>query len=173
MKKLVLLVLICTLLTACTPGGKPAETTVPAGTLAPETTAPVPVETLPPETTEPLTTITVFSPNETFDGYIQTQVQGHQLTVLEALMQMEVLPAGVQVNEIAWDLEEKHICVDFNAAFRDLICSQGTTGELMILGSVVNTFLTANEAELMTITIDGEAWESGHEVYDHPLGFYE
>ncbi len=163
MKNIVIVLLLCALLTGCTPGGKPAETTLPVV----ET-----VETV-PSTTETLDTIIVFSPNEDLDGYIQTEVQGHQLTILEALVEVGVLPAEVQVNEIAWDSEARTIHVDFNAAFQDLIHTQGSTGELMIMGSVVNTFLTANDAETMTITVEGEILESGHVIYDFPMEFYQ
>ncbi len=168
MKNLALLLLACALLTACTPGGEPAQTTAPPETMA------IPTATLPADTpATDVDTILAFSPNEALDGYIQTEVRGYHLSVTEALIRVGVLHDHVRVNEISWNLEENSIHVDFNAAFRDLICTQGTTGELMIMGSVVNTFLTANDAETMTITIDGEILESGHVIYDFPMGFYE
>jgi len=63
--------------------------------------------------------------------------------------------------------------IDFNRSFADLICSMGTAGELMITGSVVNTFLSAFQAESVYFTVDGEILESGHVIYDFPLTFVE
>ena len=48
-----------------------------------------------------------------------------------------------------------------------------TSGEYVILGSVVNTFLTAYDADAIIITVDGEVLETGHSVYDQPLTLYQ
>ena len=49
----------------------------------------------------------------------------------------------------------------------------GTAGEYLLLGSVVNTFLDNLDGESILITVDGETLESGHEIYDRELTFYE
>ena len=43
----------------------------------------------------------------------------------------------------------------------------------MITGSVVNTYITAFQAESVYFTINGNILESGHVVYDFPLTFTE
>lgn len=175
--KRILMILMCSLmLTACAAKdkGTPQETD-PVESIPTETTETQSTEIdTPPteETTAPeVTTFTVYTPNETYDGFFTTEVQGDKLTVLEALINAGVLTEDVQVNSIAWD--EKNITVDFNSAFVDLINTQGSAGERMLMGCVVNTFLSANDAETMMITVDGEILESGHVVYDFPMEFFK
>ena len=93
------------------------------------------------------------------------------LTFLEAMVEAGVLNEDIQVNSIA--REETQLTIDFNEAFRDLICSMGTSGERMIIGSVVNTLIVNYEVDAVSITVEGETWESGHVIYDSPMGFFE
>ena len=69
-------------------------------------------------------------------------------------------------------VEDGLITVDFNRSFADVVCSMGTSGELMIVGSVVNTFLDAFRAESVAFTVDGQILESGHTIYDFALTFF-
>ena len=63
--------------------------------------------------------------------------------------------------------------MNFSASFRDLINTMGTRGEYIIIGSVVNTFLTAYpECETVFLKADGNILESGHNVYDFELAFF-
>ena len=39
----------------------------------------------------------------------------------------------------------------------------------MLVGSVVNSFLSAYGAETVTLTCDGAVLETGHTIYDEPL----
>ena len=49
----------------------------------------------------------------------------------------------------------------------------GTSGERMVIGSVVNTLIANYEVETVSITVEGDIWESGHVIYDSPMGFFE
>ena len=51
--------------------------------------------------------------------------------------------------------------------------SFGTSGELITIGGVVNTFLKAYDADTITILVEGKTWDSGHAEIDGPLGWYE
>ena len=59
------------------------------------------------------------------------------------------------------------------AAMLPYMQGSGTAGEYLTMGSVVNTFLTAFDAETMTLTVNGKPLETGHDIYDYDLGFYE
>ena len=49
--------------------------------------------------------------------------------------------------------------------------TMGTSGELMVTGTVVNTLIDAFDVEYVSFTVDGEIFESGHVIYDFPMGF--
>lgn len=158
MKKTLLLILLCCLLlTGC---GSPAPT--------PTTEA---------ETTQPQEILTVFSPNESADGFVKTDVDVPAITdavIMDQLVNAGVLAEGASVNtmEIISESGKTALKADFNEALRQSILPMGTSGEYVILGSVVNTFLTAYDADAITLTVDGEVLETGHSVYDQPLTFY-
>lgn len=179
MKKMIFILAACLMLSACTaaqtgtddstPGSTPAESTQETTAAVDVTTASTEAQTV--ETDDMLTRFTVYTPNENLDGFVATEVEGYQLTVLEALIDAGVLNEDVQILSVAWTAT--HATVDMNGAFRDLVNTMGSTGERMLMGSVVNTFLSAYAVETVTITVEGEAWESGHVVYDFPMEFYE
>ena len=197
MKKLFTLLLCCLILSGCT--GTPTEvskptqptevSTTPATeqiiqdeTLPAESNTPANNDQAPEATTEntPENTIQyiVYSPNENADGFYVNVIEGnivegseYQLTILEAMIEMGVLTEDVQINSIV--RVENNLTIDFNQAFRELVCTMGTSGERMIVGSVVNTLIANYEVETVSITVDGEIWESGHVIYDFPMGFFE
>lgn len=192
MKKWIVMLLCCLLLTGCattgttdptnstdaTPG---TEQTQPTQTDAPGTdpTDEAPVETDPSaEPTESLTVkFTIYTPNENLDGFYATEIVVDELTaqnVVSELVKEKVLSEAITVNSA--QIVNGQLNLDFNSAFADLINTQGSTGESMMIGSVVNTFLSAygpSGAESVYITVDGQILESGHVVYDFPLEFRE
>lgn len=178
MKKIISLFLICLMLAGCganTP--EPAEADPAPATTSTE--APTQVETEPTAATEaptipPVLMYTVYMPNENADGFDWVLVETTQITadgVLAALQSKGVLPETVIIN--AFGSEGTQLNIDFNQAFADMVCSMGTSGELMIIGSVVNTYLNAFQAESVYLTINGEILESGHVIYDFPITFTE
>ena len=121
--------------------------------------------------TSEFTTITVYVPNEDLDGFDTVDITGDKLSVPEAMVQAGVLPENIVINSFSWS--EDTLTVDFGSEFRNLINNQGTTGEYMIIGSIVNTLITLNEVKYVRITVDGDILESGHVIYDFPMEFYE
>ena len=157
MKKLFILLLACLVLTGCSHNLEPTES-------ANSIPTPVPMN------------ITIYHGNENADGFessVSEVFHFNSATLVEKLVE-----AGVLTQEVTLLSEEYNgscLHLDFNDAFRDLICSTGTAGEYMIIGSVVNTFLDnyRDVAESIFITVNGEILESGHVVYDFELDFHE
>ncbi len=121
--------------------------------------------------------ITIFSPNENVDGLIKTKMEIDELKesfILDELIQMKVVLEGTRINKFEKREENAKVCliVDFNDKLADLLYSCGTSGEYVVMASIVNTYLEAYDAESFEFTINGEVFESGHIIYDEPLGFF-
>lgn len=185
MKNLIAMLLCCLLLTGCAatgttdPVGTDASTAPTGQTTVTDATDDVSVETDP--STDPtestVVKFTIYTPNENLDGFYATEVVVDGLTaenVVAELVKENVLTENITVNLA--EIVGSQLNLDFNSAFADLINTQGSTGESMIMGSIVNTFLSAygpSGAETVYITVDGQILESGHVVYDFPMEFRE
>lgn len=132
-----------------------------------------------PVTTTPQELLTVFSPNDNADGFEQTVVEVPAITdasIVEKLVDTGVLAEGTDVNTtmgVSVDSGRETLLADFNTTFLQSILPMGTSGEYVFIGSKVNTYLTAYDADAILITVEGAVLETGHSVYDQPLTFYE
>ena len=172
MKKLVFLMIFCLLLAGCAPS-RPVEQAAPTTAAQKETTsAPAQMR------------ITLYLPNDNADGFVTREVTlpreapgdiTEQLIqmdalaedILEQLVQAGALPEGVRV------LSMDNGVLDLNSAFLSFLNTMGTSGEYVVMGSVVNTYLTAFGLDRITITVEGNVPETGHSIYDEPLRMYE
>ena len=156
MKRILVFFLCVLLLAGC---GTPSETTQPETTAAPELW------------------YLIYLPNDTADGFEIKTLNVTEITpesVLQELKNHNVLPDTVAINKL--EVDGTQLNLDFNQPFADLVCSMGTSGEMMIVGSVVNTYLSAyasQQVEDVFFTVDGEILESGHVYYDFPIGLME
>ena len=87
------------------------------------------------------------------------------------LIQSSMLNEGIALNSA--ELVGSQLNLDFNQAFLDQLSTYGTAGERMMIGCVVNTYLTFYDAETVYLTVNGEIMESGHVIYDFPMVFFE
>ena len=176
MRKILVLLLCSLMLSGC--AGRPAEAAISTDpsqiftsiAASAETEIHIPTELVQTENAE-IIHITVYVPDENAEGFNITIMEGEKLTFLEAMIEAGVLNEAVEINTIT--REDTHLTIDFNGAFRDLVCTMGTSGERMIIGSVVNSLITNYQVETVSITVDGDTWESGHVIYDFPMGFFE
>lgn len=170
MKKILTVLLCCLVLSAC--AEDPAETTLPAVTTAPNTVqTEYQEETTSEDTQLPLN---IFVPNENVDGFSTIPTVIDQLDadlILDTLIEHSVLNEGIELNSI--ELVGSQLNMDFNQAFLDQLLNYGSSGEKMMIGSVVNTFLSVYDAKTVYITVNGEIMESGHVIYDFPMEFFE
>ena len=63
--------------------------------------------------------------------------------------------------------------VDLSGNFAEYRGSQGTSGEMLTMGSVCNTFLKAYVCDGIKITVDGNVLTTGHAEYDGYQEFME
>ena len=122
--------------------------------------------------------ITLFTPNENADGFNQAEVVITELNeneILSQLIQAGVLNEGTAINTFEEKVEDgkTYLVLDFNEKLGDKLNSSGSSGEYVTMGSLVNTFLKAYEADYFKFTINEQIFESGHIVYDEPIGFVE
>lgn len=114
--------------------------------------------------------IEVYSSNEDATELVTTLAVIPDLTaanILNELAYKNVIPAEVTANDC--ELVEKDgkrlLNVDLSGEFADYLNHQGTTGEMITMGSVCNTFLKAYVCDGIKITIDGNVLETGHAEY--------
>ena len=115
----------------------------------------------------------LYIPNDNADGFDVETIHTENISekaVLTELQKRNILPDTVSMN--SFNIDDGLITIDFNQAFSDVLCSMGTSGELMIVGSVVNTFLDAFQAESVYFTVNGQILESGHTIYDFAMSFF-
>ena len=84
--------------------------------------------------------------------------------VVSLLINQGELGPGVRVLSFTERGEpgQKQLELDLSRDFSDFIGGQGTSGEFLVLGSIVNTFLSAFEGESILITVEGEALSTPH-----------
>ncbi len=117
---------------------------------------------------------TLYVPNENWDGFIETEIT---LTVLDPHQILQCLQDAGAIGEDVVILSctvdgNGMLTLDMNEAFLMDIYSMGATGEGMLMGSLVNTFLSAYGhayCKCMMVTAEGEIIRSGHVDYDFPF----
>jgi hypothetical protein len=117
--------------------------------------------------------VALYLPNDNADGFITTTTatDGTAAHIVALLVSENALPSGCALNDFAVT-GDKSCRADLNAAYGESL-GAGTAAEYLRLGSVVNTLLTFYQLDEITVTIDGNPPETGHERYDYPLRFYE
>ena len=165
MKNLIPLLLCCVLLCGCVfPTVPPAESIPTEPKTQPATDA----------QTVPVRTVTIYYGNANADGLESAEVQVEDINMnvlVEQLTAFGVLPKNVHIGSM--QLDGSCLRLNFSPSFAEYANTMGTSGEMILFGSVVNTFLTAwPEADSVYITAGGEIIETGHNVYDFEMTFH-
>ena len=169
MKKLIALLLCGLLLCGCTPEAQPTEPVTD-----PTEEPSVQMATI-PETVPEVLTITIYHGNANADGFETTEFEVEKMNT-DVLME-KLIEAGALNEDVvlaSMQFKDGGLVLNFNDAFLAQLNTMGTSGERMMVGSVVNTFLTAfNKVDKVSILVSGQIVESGHVIYDEPMGFFE
>lgn len=89
------------------------------------------------------------------------------------LVSYQVLPDTVTVESFSEETgTDKRLLLDLSSDFGSWLSSMGTSGEMIVMGSLVNTFLDAYDASAMKVTVEGQVLETGHQIYDGWLELY-
>jgi len=110
-------------------------------------------------------TLTVPSANAT--GLSEVRISVPELTgesVWAVLQDQNVIPSDVTMNALNYLTidGEKALELDVSTSFMDYLQNQGTSGERMVLGSIVNSYLDAFDAKSIQITVNGQTLETPH-----------
>ena len=119
-----------------------------------------------------------YLPDENAEGWDVKEIEMEQITadaLIGQLVGEGVLMDSILVQEFE-ELEDEEgykLNLDLSATFLETLQSMGTAGEILTLGSVVNSFLDTYGADSIMITVDGNVLETGHEVYDYYISHME
>lgn len=170
-KCLLMIFALCLILTGCTKPtpteGGSGETDSTASTSQTTTTSGSTTST---STASPVT-FSIYIPKENYDGLDAYTVTIDTLSpdlVLQALAERGGISPDARVLSAVMD--GTMLRLDMNEAFLLQLYSMGSIGEGMLVGSLVNTFLSAYTCETVFLTAEGEIIHSGHVDYDFPLG---
>jgi len=136
----------------------------------------VPTEPTIPGPSYPVGTFqfTIYTPNEALDGFHENSATIsvlHPQGIMFTLTSAGFVSKDVSVNFAV--LDGTQLNLDLNQAFLDQLLTMGISGEKMLMGSVINTFLSAYHCETVMLTVNGEIINSGHVIYDFPQGFIQ
>lgn len=192
----ILSVILCLalILSLCACGKKtpPPTTPVPDDVEAPvlpvpeDSPEPVPevseepaVSEQPPVSEEPVApsgvSVTLYKGDDNAENVIPVECEIAEQSpqaIVDKLVELGVFGSAVTANSFTVD-NSNVIHLDMGQDFAALIFSSGTAGEHIMVGSLVNSFISVYEADAVLITVDGKPFESGHAVYDFALSFFE
>ena len=117
--------------------------------------------------------ITLYKGNSKATGFDTKTVTIKNLTAYSIIKELKASGAVAKnVKAKSLDFKGKRLVLDLSKEFAKDVANSGTAGEYVKVGSVVNTFIDAFKVDTLTITVEGKAWETGHNVYDGPLSKY-
>ena len=119
----------------------------------------------------------LYLPNEDVSGFIENTISGNAVSaygLIAMLVDNGVLPSGIQVLNFHESESggTRTLSLDLSQGFADHIQSLGSSGEYYVVGSVVNTFLSAFNGDAIQITVDSDSWASGHAIYEGYLYYF-
>lgn len=118
--------------------------------------------------------ITLYSGDQTSENIISQEAEIPELSaqaIVDLMSGNDIIAENITVNSFSVD-NDNIIHLDMSNEFSSLLGMMGSSGEYIMLGSLVNTFLDAFAADGIIVTIDGQPLETGHNIYDQPLSAF-
>ena len=91
--------------------------------------------------------------------------------LIDLLAETGAIPEGIRV--LNFQLTGDIITLNLSHEMQEAAEGKGSSGEYILMGSLVNTLLTAYDAEGIDLTSAGARIQTGHDYYDYILEFYE
>ncbi|WMC92101.1 GerMN domain-containing protein [Kineothrix sp. MB12-C1] len=125
---------------------------------------------------EEMEELTVYFSNKRADGLETEVISVEKITpeiIIDHLAIHNIVSIDTKVNEFEETAEEGRnlLKLDLSKAFGEYLKTMGTSGEIMIMAALTDTFLQAYEADALQLTVEGAVIETGHEIYEEPLTF--
>jgi hypothetical protein len=176
MKRILSVLISLTLLislSACDASVKDTTASTATSSSATSTSAQTSSETT--ETTPAKVTVNIYLPNENVDGFeIETrEFDGTYTGLIDVLVEAGAIPEGTTARYFVLDEGYATAYLNLSEEFLTGLNAAGTTGEHMIIGSLVNTFLGYYKLNNITLAVNGQSFETGHTIYNEPLDFVE
>ena len=183
MKKILSVILcLALILSLCACGKKPPPPTTPVPDDVEAPVLPVPEdspEPVPEVSEEPVApsgvSVTLYKGDDNAENVIPVECEIAEQSpqaIVDKLVELGVFGSAVTANSFTVD-NSNVIHLDMGQDFAAQIFSSGTAGEHIMVGSLVNSFISVYEADAVLITVDGKPFESGHAIYDFALSFFE
>jgi len=118
--------------------------------------------------------INVYYSDETCENLVSETVTLAELSpenIMVSLYEKGAISAPAQVKSFLMD-KTGIIRLDLGAEYASMVNAMGTSGEYMMMGALVNTFLEAYSASGLMLQVDGKTLETGHSIYDFTLEFF-
>ena len=130
----------------------------------------------PTSETKPNLCAFIYSGNDNADGFIITEYPVSELNtdILIAKM-IEINTLSSETKVLSEKMNGTCLHLDLNSSFKDTINSMGSSGEYILMGSLVNTLIHnyQDTVQSVLITVDGETLETGHVIYDFEMTYFE
>lgn len=169
MKKTICILIACLLLTGCTFNHAPTNLST-TGTPPPSSTESTPEYTLP----FGAVTFFIYVPNDDFDGFVANEMtipDSDPNVILQLLLDFGTFYYKVEANSA--EIIGSCLYLDLSESFYSQLTTMGSSGERMLIGSVVNTFISAYGVDTVMLTVNRQIIDSGHASLDSPFGFFE
>ncbi len=118
--------------------------------------------------------LNVYSSNDDATGFVVNTVEVSEITpeiIVSELAKVNICTMNTEV--LTFHQDGKVIELNLSKQFSNYLNMMGTSGEYIVMGSLVNTFLDAYDADSVKIMVLGAPLSTGHETYEEPLSKFE
>lgn len=117
------------------------------------------------------TACVVYAPDDQAEELVSEKVKVESIdenTLLKELQNIGTLNKKIEI--LSYEKNDKQITIDFNQSFEEYFKAMGSAEEGLKMEALAKTFCENLNAEAFSFTVEGETLETGHQIYDEPIG---